>query len=397
MPISILTSNTNDISVKINDHSSSYMSSFIYNNYSNDLHQTAGDINNILPVTDFVTSFTKNNYIVKDTGIMPPGLLYATKKFIVFEKPPCYENLSVIYKQVDNINYDSDEETIYRIPVPWQLYIVKYQEANRDGELHYYTTDVRMYFMKTSLMDPDQEMFMVPIPNFYSNGDLCRPFFSDMDDVEGYPKDFAGVIQSAYDWIWNSGTNLDLTETVAKYYSFYQDKKDNTILEKIPHQPFSSSVNKEAYYVSDIFIENFFKAWEKFDLHQISSINWVKNSQNPRFYSDFSHARHERLHDYLSSINQSHHPDSYTDCCETCGDYDDEENEYINSEDCHCECHLPETPIDYDALFAFAGVWPPKGFTYIQALDSFIGDESKVGYYQLASHIRNIEDKILMS
>ena len=136
MPISILTSNTNDISVKINDQSSSYMSSFIYNNYSNDLHQTAGDINNILPVTDFVTSFTKNNYIVKDTGIMPPGLLYATKKFIVFEKPPCYENISVIYKQVDNIDYHSDEETIYRIPLPWQLYIVKYQEANNQGQLH---------------------------------------------------------------------------------------------------------------------------------------------------------------------------------------------------------------------------------------------------------------------
>jgi hypothetical protein len=397
MPISILTSNASNISIKISDYnSSSYLSSFTYNNYSNDLVENAGDINKILPVTDFVSSFSKNNSILKDTGIMPPGLLYATKKFLVFEKPPCYQNVSIIYKQVDNINYDFDEENIYRIPIPWQLYIIKYHESNDEGQLQYYTTDVRMYFMKNSLMQADQEMFMVPIPNFYSNGDLCRPFFSDMDDVEKYSKDFSGVIQSAYDWIWNSGTNLDLTETVAKYYAFYQDKKENTILEKIT-QPFFSSIHKESYYISDEYISAFFKAWEKFDLHEVSNINWVKNSQNPRFYSDFSNARTNSLNDYLSTINQSEQLHRNIDCCDSCTDYDEEIDDYVNREDCECECHIPETPIDYDAFYAFAGVWPPKGFTYLQALESFIGDESEISYYQLTRHIRNIEDQVLMS
>jgi len=397
MSISILTSNTNNISVKVNyNEDSSYISSFVYNNYSNDLQQITGELDRVVPVTDFVSSFTKNNYIVKDTGIMPPGLLYATKKYLVFEKPPCYENVSIIYKQVDGIDYDSDEENIYRIPVPWQLYIVKYHEVRNENQIEYYTTDVRMYFMKTSLMHPDQEMFMVPIPNFYSNGDLCRPFFSDMDDIEKYSKDFAGVIESAYDWVWNSGTNLDLTETVAKYYSFYQDKPENTILQKFT-VPFTREINKENYYIGDNYVAALFKAWESIDLHEISNINWVKNSQNPRFHSDFSNARTNLIGEYLQTIDQSSQMHRNLDCCDSCSEYDDEQDEYTNSEDCECECHIPETSIDYDDFYAFAGVWPPKGFTYLEALASFMEEDSRISHYSLLRHIRNIEDQVLMS
>ena len=36
--------------------------------------------------------------------------------------------------------------------------------------------------------------------------------YESMEDIDGYSKDLSGVIASAYDWIWNSGFNHDLTE-----------------------------------------------------------------------------------------------------------------------------------------------------------------------------------------
>ena len=57
-----------------------------------------------------------------------------------------------------------------------------------------------------------------------------------MEDIEKYPKDLSGIIASAYDWIWNSGFNFDITESISfflhtkKYEQFEKYLKPQTLL-----------------------------------------------------------------------------------------------------------------------------------------------------------------------
>lgn len=145
------------------------------------------------------------------SNLIPPGLKYLYKNMLVYERPPTHKMISCYSEYLDQIKDNSKLYSFY-IPIPWQLYIVEFDDNMR-------TYGVRMYFMNTPLLSEDQHLYLPYIPNFYSNGKLCRPFFSSSDDINRYSQTVSGVIESSYDWVWSSNFNLDLTETISAMYS----------------------------------------------------------------------------------------------------------------------------------------------------------------------------------
>jgi len=296
----------------------------------------------------------------KDTGILSPGLLFLDKNVIVYEKPPAYQNVFVIPKLINEIDYNSDEPKLYRLPIPWQLYIVYHSEFT--------TTNVRMHFMNSSLNDINQQMYLAPLTNFYSSGDLCRPFFSNMDDIERYPKNVSGLMASSYDWVWNSGTNLDLTQSIVAY--FYQD---STVPEFHKNSLFkdtsSKSFARESFYCSSAYVSHLYSYWENFELHEVSSLNWPKNSKATSFNDDYMHAREDRLDEYISQLSSN--PVWVTsECCDNCG-YCDDDGEYFDNDNCECSCHYSTENVNMESFYEWAGLNFPSGVSFIESFMNF--------------------------
>ena len=254
-------------------------------------------------IIDYFSVFNpiKNNST--ETGILPPGVKFIGSNYLVFEKPPTFKNIFYVPTSKYDVPDDCENlEQVYRIPIPWQLYFVKFNP-------NMYTYEVRMFFMKNSLSSTDQELFLPPIPNFYTDGLLCSPTMSNMDDVDRYPKNHAGIIQSAYDWVWNSGTNHDLTE--ACLHLSLQLPQKETILKDIPEQVYqlnfpTNTTSMNRYSASPGQIKLILSVWEKFSLSDVCEMSWP-NISGPTRTFDYrtdsvrdQSAYYDHLADYLS-------------------------------------------------------------------------------------------------
>jgi hypothetical protein len=254
-------------------------------------------------ISDHFAAFNpvKNN--LTETGILPPGVKIIGTNYLVFEKPPTFKNIFYVPSAKYDVPDDCESlEQVYRIPIPWQLYFVKFND-------NMYTYEVRMFFMKNSLSSTDQELFLPPIPNFYTDGLLCSPTMSNMEDVDRYPKNHTGIIQSAYDWVWNSGTNHDLTEACL-HVSMQHPQKD-TILKNIPEQFYESNFphsqsSFNRYSATPGQIKTMFRAWEDFSLSDVCELSWPNTSGFMRTFQYVStnireqDGYYDNLPDYLS-------------------------------------------------------------------------------------------------
>lgn len=281
---------------------------------------------------NFINKAMDPNFNEIETGIMPPGVLAINHFSIIYERPPQFQNIQVIPQTVDNINYDNSDMRMYRLPIPWQLYICTYSIYND----RYYPNSVRMFFMNSSLTNSDinnHRLYLPPLPNFYSSALLCNPMFASMEDVERYENNIAGVIQASYDWIWNSGTNLDLTMAVVE--AFYQlpaiaESGTATVLDKVNSRYYSSKYS-DNYYLPFMHIDALFTAWETYELHEISNLVWPNVSSSDRVYFDTRDIGDSMIPQYFAHAGID--PDTpieptYSSC-------DDEE-----CEDCHSEDYL---------------------------------------------------------
>ena len=207
-----------------------------------------------------------------DSGenLIPPGLKYIYNNHVVYERPPTYKLINTYGVMLDQVHQDSKSHSYY-LPIPWQLYIVEFDNNLR-------TSNVRMYFMNTPLLSEDQILYLPPIPNFYVNGSLCRPFFDNMDDIEKYSQDLFGIINSSYDWVWSSNFNLDLTETISSIYS-----------QKNPSEISSSRLNDHNYTHYRLpmsCVHDTYSRWEQFDLNQVTNFVWPNPAFNQTFDAD---------------------------------------------------------------------------------------------------------------
>ena len=290
-------------------------------------------------LSSFILNLNSDNVFSRDTGIMPPGVLHIDSNIIIFERPPQYQNIQIIPQIVDNIDYDRHELKLYRLPIPWQLYICTYSIYGG----RYYPNSLRMYFMNSSMTGSDilsHRIYLPTLPNFYTSGLLSNPMYASMEDVERYENNITGVIQACYDWVWNSGTNLDLTMNIVEAYfqlSALKAKGVSTVFDK--DSTFSASpINISSYFLDFSAIDFFFKLWEQFDLHEVSSLAWPDSSTSDRVVSEMRILGESFLQDFFAENNITDPPyrvdtNSFECDCQC----DDEEC------DCQCECDQSET------------------------------------------------------
>jgi hypothetical protein len=150
------------------------------------------------------------------SGLMPPGVRAIYPGFVVFERPPRMQLVQHIPMSVDNISEHENEEgdypdiSSYYIPIPWQIYIASYTINFGKPILNC----VKMFFSNEPLTHEHVKLYLPYIPNFFTNATLCAPHFEDSDEIYRYSMDIAGVVASAYDWVWNTGFNADLVDGV---------------------------------------------------------------------------------------------------------------------------------------------------------------------------------------
>jgi hypothetical protein len=230
-----------------------------------------------------LSGFMNNSSVSTDSGILPPGVRAVGSNYIVFERPPCYQNVFFNKDKVHSEMSD-DDITLFRIPVPWQVYIVVF-------DTNYYVSQVGMYFSPTSLTSINQPLYLAPLPNFYTDGSLCRPMFSNIEEIERYPKNLSGVISCAYDWIWNNGTNNDLNEAVVQISLQIASKGlkeyESTVYNKISTddytQKFSTSHHPSYYHYTQV--TSTLKAWEMSTLEEVIGYTWPSPSLEKHFHN----------------------------------------------------------------------------------------------------------------
>jgi len=279
--------------------------------------------------------------------VIPPGLLYADDNLFIYEKPPCLKNYFYINSQVSGI--EDQEPEVYTIPLPWQVYIVFYSSSSDSV----YISDIYMYFSNSSIVSFDQPVYLAPLTNFYSNGLLCRPMFGDMQEITPKRNDVESLIELSYNWVWNSGFNADLTESMLQVYihSYARKKPLFPNLTIIPFDPTSS------YYLQSSSHADILKCWQNLSLEEVLNVQWFPPSRNSRYINDFSN--------FLSSTPDGDsfaawltrtYPQNSSYESECCGDcqYYDEDGNHIDgmcAEDGQCSCH--ELEHNYDQIYAY--------------------------------------------
>ena len=268
----------------------------------------------------------KNNSSKED--LLFPGIRYMTPGIVVFERPPAHHVISVSHDYRDTLKDDTPISDYY-IPIPWQVYVCEYNPA--DMRLF----SVRMFFTESSLSNLDQTIYTPPIFNFYSNGALCRPFFGSIEDIEKYPQNISGIIASAFDWVWNSGFNYDITDSISFFLGNTKGhlQFQNYITESLKpsYETFCSQrYNAFSHNISRNIIHSFYRYWETVPLEVISSFKWNPISPSQGFwFSHFNDSLDSIIDHYIKTNdlvlvdNECDHPCHCDDCCDEDGDIAD--------------------------------------------------------------------------
>lgn len=349
------------------------------------------------PLNDFIQK-SISNCIEKASGILPPGVRFITKDFVVYERRPEYVNIFLIPKLLSDIS-DTDMSYNFRIPLPWQLYIIQYTSiVNSEGNIDYYPSNVKLHFMKESLHSLDQEMMLAPLPNFYTNGVLCRPMFASMEETERYSKDISGVIQAAYDWIWNCGTNMDLTESCAQVFiQLHSINAEETIFEKdLDLRQFK--VPFGSYYINSDLVVQLFSMWEKYSLEEIVQKVWPYNSLEMNFSRDRTRILRSKVFlEYLEYMGEQPMYELH---------YDEDENyEYQCDENEDCDCRIPINSVSWNSFNAFLGSPNERFLTFEESFNKFVEAYHPDPYsfnnhfseYRIKSFISKLENDIILN
>lgn len=88
----------------------------------------------------------------------------------VLERPPMEVGVSFVYrKRLGDKRWAKtvDGRWRYRISVPWQYFIVR---MNRVGAF----TDTFIWFARKKILDPNEIVYIPPLPNIYPSGHICN-------------------------------------------------------------------------------------------------------------------------------------------------------------------------------------------------------------------------------
>lgn len=258
----------------------SYRYSPLVEGYSSDKHLRS--LQNMLKYN----SFGKKSVSFETKDIMFPGIRYVGDNIIIFEMPPSFKHID--YKEAYRENEGNENEEIdersYYIPIPWQIYIASFSEDNMRVQ------QVQMYFSNSPLTSFDHQLYLPPLLNFYSNGVLCRPMFASMEDIEKYPQNISGVMASAYDWIWNSGFNFDIRETVSEFIVSNNWKKmlelsTLNLAAKQAAEILLSQIKISRNDLPSSVIRTIYSLWASVPIEKILECSWISFCKDETWFS----------------------------------------------------------------------------------------------------------------
>lgn len=236
-----------------------------------------------------------------DSSVIFPGIRHISDTLLIFERPPTMKPYSYLAAYRESISDETRREEFY-IPIPWQVYICSFDP--REMRL----VNVKMLFANSSLSSFDDNVYAPPLLNFYSNGNLCRPFFESMDDIEKYPKNYSGIMASAYDWIWNSGTNFDITENISeflrlkKYEQFHSYCAHNPNISSYYNLLANNNITSNPTALHYKLVKSYFTCLEQVPLEEIINFSWT----NPTLEDFYYQENHNSLSTIIESFADEH-------------------------------------------------------------------------------------------
>ena len=320
---------------------------------------------------DFITShgyfyetFSGKKSLKIPSGIIPPGLLYASEEMLIFERPPSIQTITWTPSMLDDINEESSYNT-YQIPVPWQVYFVSFSKA----EQYHIINNIRLAFCSSPLNSFDQPLYLPPITNFYTTSEMCQPSYSLYEDLIDGTDTIAGIMQKAYTQVWSSGMNVDLTASVLKHLKHFAFDSlqiigascrlrpstihyKNTVARHCSNLP--SAIEPTSYYTNSSLVHSFYQSWEKIPLSEICSMEWapIDTTVNDNSFYDSVNSiiRSSTFYQHMlqnKHVKTSRYSEDY--CCEDCQYYDDDGEPVAGEcvEEGQCYCHENREEVIY--------------------------------------------------
>jgi len=290
------------------------------------------------------------------SGIIPPGLLYCSEKILIFERPPALKTIQWTPQMLDNIDDDTEYAT-FEIPVPWQVYFVHFTKTSDN---YHVINKIFLTFSNTPIYSLNQPLYLPPLTNVYTNGQVCQPHYSHYDDLIEGTETIAGIMQNAYNQVWSSSMNVDLTSAPLKLLKHFAlpglrihnqrcmieptiKSYANTVAHKMRHVP---TIDCFGYYTNPQTVHSFYRSWETISLNDICDMEWSPSDK--KINDDSIYRRIQNLStdssfiEYMTAnghISSSHNDN--TECCEECQYFDEDGDliEEICSEEGYCSCH----------------------------------------------------------
>lgn len=234
-------------------------------------------------------------------SVIFPGIRYISDTILIFERPPTMKPYSYSNAYRESITDETRSQEFY-IPIPWQVYICSFDP--REMRL----LNAKMLFANSSLSSFEDNVYAPPLLNFYSNANLCRPFFESMDDIEKYPKTYSGIMASAYDWIWNSGTNLDITENISeflrlkKYEQFKPYCIGNPDVSSYYNLLAANNISSNPTSLHYKLVKSYFTCLEQVPLEEIVNFDWINPTVEDFYYQE----NHNSLSTIIESFADEH-------------------------------------------------------------------------------------------
>ena len=126
------------------------------------------------------------------------GLIYSERDTFVTEFGGTYEEVENIMA-TKCLSQTENEYYKIRLQFPWTIFIVTVYGT--DGI--YSINSMKVYFSKISISDPNDKIFIPPLPNINSDGRLCIPSANKSSNV-------CDLVSDQVDLFWGSVFNTDL-------------------------------------------------------------------------------------------------------------------------------------------------------------------------------------------
>lgn len=203
-----------------------------------------------------LADFYRQKVKTQPPQILPPAVRWiaSNNTALIWERPPDYYTINYTRKKQLKISAGRDSDHVFRIPVPWQVYVVGY---NAD-----YTVHTIYMFFRSEPLGHNLAGYAHPSMNFYVDGKLCMAQYDLIPDANNLYQ----MLSNVYDMIWNSGFNDDLNLLWNTAINS-NTQEDHPLYSKIRNGPISPY---------EVYLQ-----WSKLNLRDVvEKAQWVKLQDN---------------------------------------------------------------------------------------------------------------------